>query len=137
MSKRKRRALVVTAVLGAGAVLAGYVSNAVSRTECERTVASWLVARPLGGRFFFLQSAEGDPGVRKTLDALGARYAPADAGHEAWPRMRMRTHAALPFVVWIDYEWERGPEIGAGGRRWFFCWFGHTRDLGETGHIEM
>jgi hypothetical protein len=137
MTTRKKQTLVLIAALPVGAVLAGYVSNAVSRRDCERAVASWLVAQPLGGRFFYLRSAKEDPSVSEALDALGARYVVAEQRRDAWPRMRMRTRAVLPFLVAIDYEWELGPEIGAGGRRWFFCWFGHTKDLGETDHIAM
>lgn len=45
----------------------------------------------------------------------------------------MKTHSLIPFVISVDYFWEREALIGGGAVKWFFCLFGKTMEIGETG----
>jgi hypothetical protein len=115
--------------------IVGWISSAVSKPSCQQQVGSWLFAHPIGGRCFYLLDADGDKNVRATFESIGATYsvvAPNTDDPRAWPRLSMKTHAVIPFLVSVDYFWEREAEIGAGATRWFFCLFGTAVEIGET-----
>lgn len=130
-------AVWLTLALAGMAVLAGYVSNAISRPVCERTVASWLVLTFTGGEPFYLLHCEQDPAARAAFAAVGAPYRAVPPGTdlpETWPHLEMKAHAWLPFFISVDYFWERQPEVGCGARKWYLGLFGWVVEIGETNH---
>jgi hypothetical protein len=121
----------VVALLG----IAGWLSTASSRSFCQRTVGSWLLTEGIGSRPFYLLDADADKDVRATFDSLGATYwvhAPDPHDPAAWPRLALKSHTAIPFFVAVDYFWEREADLGGGGTRWFFCYFGRVVEIGDT-----
>ena len=44
----------------------------------------------------------------------------------------IKTRSCIPFVISVDYFWEREAEIGGGGTRQFLCFFGSIIELGES-----
>ena len=122
--------------LAAVAVMAtvGWISNANSKAFCRQQVGSWLFAQPIGGRVFYLLDPDEDEEMRATFRSIGATYSVASDPNDpkAWPRLSMKTHSLIPFVISVDYFWEREALIGGGGTKWFFCLFGKIVEIGET-----
>jgi hypothetical protein len=80
-----------------------------------------------------------DPGedeeVRATFSSIGATYSVLAFNSndpKNWPRLSMKTHSFIPFVVSVDYFWEREAQIGGDATKWFFCLFGKVFEIGET-----
>jgi hypothetical protein len=114
----------------------GWISNALSKAACRQQVGLWLFKHSLGGRSFYLLDPNDDKDVRATFDSVGAQYtrlASISGNPQAWPRLAMKTNSLIPFLVGVDYFWERQPEVGAGGTKWFFCVFGTVYEIGESG----
>ncbi len=135
MGKRRFRAVFLTVTIVGGVIAAGYVSNALSKPSCQQQVGFWLADGPLGGRFFYLLDQDEDKDVRAMFASLGARYSVLSFNSDdpnTWPRLSLRTHTLIPFLVSVDYSWEREAEIGGGATKWFFCFFGAIVEVGET-----
>lgn len=114
--------------------LLGWLSNAFSTTVCQQRVGKWLFVDVVGERPFFLVNAQ-DEQASAAFDSIGASYSslPVDANHPStWPRISMKSHAVIPFLVSVDYFWEREPLLGGGATKWFFCFFGLCGEIGET-----
>jgi hypothetical protein len=135
MTRRRRLTQVLIVLPVAVMVTVGWISNATSKAACRQQVGSWLFAQPIGGRFFYLLDPDEDEEVRATFRSIGATYsvlAPDSNGPKTWPRLSMKTHSLIPFVISVDYFWEREAQIGGGATKWFFCFFGKVVEIGET-----
>ena len=132
--KRFKCASISLAIL-LGAAIVGWLSNATSIVACQQQVGSWLWNQPVAGRFFYLLDPSEDGVVRETFTSLGAEYTPL-ASHsndpKTWPRLSMKTRWLIPFLISVDYFWEREAEIGGGGTKWFICLFGRVVPLEAT-----
>jgi len=127
--------LYVALAVFALAATVGWISNAYSKVLCQQTVAAWLFNEPIGGRSFYLIDAASDRDAGDVFDSIKATYSVLPAGPHAantWPRLAMKTHTWIPFVVSVDYFWEREFLIGGGATKRFLCFFGTVVYLGET-----
>src|SRR5260370_42084419 len=136
MNRRRsfRWALTPLAVVSALASV-GWISNANSKASCQRQIGSWLFTQPIGGRFFYLLDPDADEEVRAMFKSMGADYSVLASKSDdptAWPRLSVKARTFIPFVISVDYFWEREPEIGDGATRWFLCFFGRVVEIGET-----
>jgi hypothetical protein len=113
----------------------GWISNANSKALCQQRVGSWLYTQAIGGEFFYLLDPNEDEEVRATFRSIDAPYSVLTSNsHDSktWPRLAMKTHSLIPFVISVDYFWEREAEIGGGATKWFVCFFGKVVEIGET-----
>src|SRR5580692_1133809 len=104
----------------------GWISNSISKTACLKQVGSWLCNQPIGGGFFYLLDPDNDIDVRATLDSMGAVYdviGSKSQGARTWPRISLKTHSLIPFLISVDYFWEREALIGGGATKWYICFF--------------
>jgi hypothetical protein len=136
MKGRKRHKGVFLVLAGLALVAAaGWLSNAGSKAACRQQVGSWLFTDWLAGQPFYLLDADGDRDVWATFDSIGATYSVLPAHSDdpkTWPRLSLKTHAWIPFVISVDYFWEREVLIGGGGTKWFLCLFGRVVEIGDT-----
>jgi hypothetical protein len=111
----------------------GIISNIVAKQHCQRDTARWLVDHPLCGEPFYLLDKGDYKQVRGTLDSIGAVYQTTVREREdnSYPRAHLRTKILVPFLVQVDYFWEREAEIGGGGTRTYICFFGSIYFVGE------
>ena len=126
-----RWALIAFAFLAVVATV-GWISNANSKALCQQQVGSWLANQPIGGRFFYLLDPDKDE--EATFKSLAAKYEVASKsdGRHTWPRLSMKTHSLIPFLISIDYFWEREFLLGGGATKWYLCFFGKVFEIGET-----
>jgi hypothetical protein len=122
---------LVVAVLAASI---GWASNAASQAACEQRVALPLAAGPLSGSPFFLDCPEHADDVAAALRTAGATVRVPTNASDSFPRLTLKSHSLIPFVISVDYLWEREGEIGGGATKWFVCFFGRTSEIGEMGH---
>lgn len=88
-------------------IAAGYFSNAITATACERKTSHWLNHR---------------------LAAHPTNW----PGRHAWPEP---AKYRLPWIVAVDYEWVVGNLGGEWGTRYYFTLFGIPVPLGN--HIRL
>ena len=107
----------------------------MSKASCQQQVGSWLFTEPIRGRFFHLLDLDDDEDVRGTFKSIGARFSVLNVDSDdpkTWPRLSMDTNCLTPFVVSVDYFWEREAETGGGATKWFLCLFGKIVEIGES-----
>ena len=136
MNRQSQFRLVFIAIAVVAAVsIVGWLSNANSKAYCRQQVGSWLFTQPIGGNFFYLLDRDEDEEVRAMFRSMGAEFSVLGIdsdGPKTWPRLSVKTHTLIPFIISVDYFWEREPEIGGGATRWFLCFFGRVLEIGET-----
>jgi hypothetical protein len=133
--KKILRWAFITLAVVAVASTVGWISNAASRAACQQQVGSWIFSHPVGGRHFHLLDPDEDKSVRASFSSVGASYSVLASDSDdpkTWPRVSMQAHSLIPFVISVDYFWEREAEIGGGATKWFLCLFGKTVEIGET-----
>jgi len=135
MALKKRSVLILTIGATAIIVATGYVSNYLSQPVCAQRVAGWLYFQPIGACPFYLLTDDQSDAAPTAFDSIGAKYSVIASGVQdatTWPRLSLKTHTSIPFLISIDYFWEREPQIGGGATRWYFGIGGKIIDLGET-----
>src|SRR5690348_8605440 len=130
------RRLVLWGVL-IGFLALGYLSAWTSRHQCQVSTARTLMqAMPRGSRFTIPQE-NARPGWLVVWGSLGAHYRVLNPAMEGWsPTIPWcafgEARSRYPFVTAVDYGWVAAPQVGDGGRLWYFCLFGMTFELGRT-----
>jgi hypothetical protein len=135
-SLRKKAWLVAIFVFLFGIALSvvGWWSNSHCREQCRTSTAFWLYQDYLGSRPFYIVADRSDDDLQDMFLNAGVKVA-GNVNHDdpwAYPRLYVGTRSNIPFVVEVDYFWERGALIGGGGTKRFLCLFGRIGELEET-----
>lgn len=115
-------------------VSTGYISNAFSKAACEQRMASHLM-KYVGNRPFYLLLEGDEQRARNAFDSLHANYTVAPYNPREninWPYARLEATGYLPFLISVDYAWEREAELGGGATRWYFNFFGSVVEIGDS-----
>jgi hypothetical protein len=133
-----KRVYVVIGAIGF-LMVAGWVSNACSASNCSRPIAVGLYNDYLGRRPFYLPAQDDGADLRAAFQEVGANYTAIPSRSRSpgkWPCLSIKTNCVIPFFVSVDYFWEREAEIGGGASKWFFCFFGHVTEISETDEFQ-
>jgi hypothetical protein len=108
---------------------AGYLSNSLSREECQQQVAVWISKKLLAGNEFFVPPDRIEPSMT-VFKAIGARVQnpPLAKGSCPWAEVG-DAKSWIPFVISVSWGYEQLPLNGQGGVRWFFCFFGYPATI--------
>ncbi len=114
----------------------GYLSAWTSSRPCQIRTARWLMKTVPRGKPFFIPQEDAKPQWLEIWNSVGANFRvhdPSKDGPDRIPWCALRNaHPRYPFVAVVEYGWVREPEVGDGGRLWYFCLFGFTIELGRT-----
>lgn len=103
----------------------GYLSNALSKEECQKQVAVWISEKLLAGKKFFVLPDRIEPSMT-VFSAIGARVQNPSLPKGSCPWAEVgEAKGWIPFVVNVSWGYEELPLNGQGGVRWFFCFFGY------------
>jgi hypothetical protein len=95
----------------------GYLSNALSKEECQKEVAGWISKKLLAGKEFFVLPDRIEPSMT-VFKAIGARVQnPPPNGSCPWAEVG-DAKGWIPFVVNVSWGYEELPLNGQGGVRW-------------------
>jgi len=120
-----------------GLLALGYLSAWVSGRQCQRSTALWLQETVPHGEQFVIPREYATHEYLKIWNSLRANYRVQDPPKEGWAARIPWCSFGLarprfPFITAVDYGWVAEPQVGDGGRMWYFCLFGFTFNLGRT-----
>ena len=115
-------------------VVLGYGSNAMSQTACLENAAFWYSHVMLSSQPYYVKLDPGQEHIPKVLDQVGASYTIVTPASEetAYPRVRVRTNAWIPFVISEQFDAAADATKRASFTAHYLAMFGIPLSMGDS-----